>query len=101
MKLRLLTLLFVLSGCASAELIKTSVEPRGGTVRYSNAANVRRESREMAMNHINNHCKGGPIKFVSEEFKSEELPVQSDGEPLMPERAKEEAPNMYITFICE
>ncbi len=91
----------ILSGCAGAELINTSVEPRGGTVRYKNAPDVRRESRKKAMEHIEKHCNGGPIKFVSEEFKSEELPVESDGSPLMPERASEEAPNMYITFVCE
>lgn len=99
--MKILFLFLFLSGCASAELIKSSVEPRGGTVRYSNSPDVRRKSREIAMSHIEKHCNGGPIKFVSEEFKSEELPVESDGSPLMPERAKEEAPNMYITFICE
>ena len=89
-----------LSGCAGAELIKTSHDPKGGTIRYNSAPDVRKENREMAMSQIEKFCNG-PIKFVSEEYKQEELPVESDGSPLMPEKAKEEAPYMYITFICE
>lgn len=99
MKKCFLVLLF-LTGCAGAELVKTSLDPKGGTIRYSNDPDERKESREMAMSQIEKFCNG-PIKFVSEEYKQEELPVDSDGSPLMPERAKEKAPSMYITFICE
>ena len=91
---------FFLTGCAGAELIKTSLDPKGGTIRYKNGPDVRKESRGIAMSQIEKFCSG-PIKFVSEEYKQEELPVESDGSPLMPEKAREEAPNMYITFICE
>ena len=95
----ILPLFLFLTGCAGAELVNHTLDPKGGTIRYKNDPDLRTESRKMAMDEIEKFCNG-PIKFVSEEYKQEELPTEDDGSALMPERAKEEAPNMYIKFVC-
>lgn len=96
----LCVLVFTMVGCAGAEIVKITTDPKGGTVKYKNGSISRDESRTMALNSITDFC-GGTYKIMSEEFATEikgySVTNSYSGSTVTPQQAK----YAYINFICE
>lgn len=86
--------LFLL-GCAGAELIKTTQNPKGGVVQYKNGAYVRDESRGIALKKIESFCLGS-YKIIKEEFNPDVFSVVFSGIHYTNDKNN----LMYIQFEC-
>jgi hypothetical protein len=95
--LRVAIPLCVLSGCAGAEIIKTEVKPLSGVVRYKNGNFVREQSREIAVNKMNDYCKPKAYKILKEEFNPDVFSISINGSFYTPDKAN----YMFIHFTCE
>lgn len=90
----LLPLLFI--GCAGSEIVKTTMNPVGGVIQYKNGLFVRDQSRKLALEKLNEFCKGS-YKIISEEFNKDVLSLNVSGTYFTPDKAN----YMFINFTCD
>jgi len=91
-----IVLLFVITGCASAEIVKKIDSPkRGGVVRYSNGNFVHEKSRLIAITEIDEYCEG-PFTIQKEEFNPDVFSVNVGGSHYTPDKDN----YMFIHFTC-
>lgn len=89
--------LYLFTGCAGAEIVKTEAKPLSGVVRYKNGNFVREQSREIAVTKMNEYCKPKPYKIIKEEFNPDVLSINVNGTFYTPDKAN----YMFIQFTCE
>jgi hypothetical protein len=96
MKSHVILLVFLLSGCAGADLVSTTVLPDGGVVRYKNGNFVREKSREIAVEKMQRHCSPKAYKILKEEFNPDVFSVK-----LGESHYSAKDSYMFISFSCE
>lgn len=96
LKIAGIVLLFIFTGCAGAEIVKTIDSPKkGGVIRYKNGNFVREKSRLIAITEIDEYC-GGPFTIQKEEFNPDVFSVSFGGSHYTPDKDN----FMFIHFTC-
>lgn len=91
-----LVFILILSGCAAAEIVKTTETPkRGGVIRYNNGNFVREKSRLIAITKIDEYCNG-PFTIEKEEFNPDVFSVAVGGSHYTNDKDN----FMFIHFFC-